>query len=145
MSWKWKSPASARCATASWTRNSSSPLPSALRTPSPTRGEGNALVLLLDLGYGAVDVFALRAILAERAQQRRIRRRVEHRIAPSGVDVTAPEEVRQRHDVVLFPIEALLADLGESLSFHHHHESRGGLALHQQFFAGAQKLGTIIE
>src|SRR5258707_7881257 len=122
MCWKWKSRTSARCATASST--SSSPPPShrvprfdtspalqgrkvpCTNFPPPFTGEvahsAGGGGLLLDLRHGPVGVFALRAILPECAQQRRIRRGVEHRVVLAGVDVTAPEEVRQRHDVVLF-------------------------------------------
>src|SRR5438874_9788514 len=110
MCWKWKSPASAPYATASSTNST--------KLPSPLEGEGVRNAdgrgvggLPLDLGHAAVGILALRAILPERAQQRRIRGRVEHSVVLAGVDMPAPQEVRQRHDVVLLPIEALLADL----------------------------------
>src|SRR5258706_9127171 len=105
MCWKWKSRTSARCATASSTSSASS-LPPLRGKVSATRTEGG---LPLDLRHGSVGVFALRTILAERAQQRRIRRRIQHRVVPAGIHVPAPEEIRQRLNVVLFPIEALLA------------------------------------
>src|SRR5438105_13609043 len=57
----------------------------------------------------------------------------------------APEEIRHRENVIFFPVEALAADIGETFAFHHHDESRAGLALQLQFFARAKQLRRVIE
>src|SRR4051794_18305996 len=56
--------------------------------------------LLHELYHLAVLVLALRAVLADVLKQRRVRHRIDHRVARTGIDVSAPKEVRDDHDIV---------------------------------------------
>src|SRR5438270_4095815 len=101
--------------------------------------------LLHDLGDFAVLVLALRAVLAHGAQQSCIRNGVEDRVVAAGVYMTTPEEVWHRHDVILFPVETLTADLREAFAFHHHDEGRASLAFEFQLFARSKQLRRVIQ
>ncbi len=120
------------------------------KAKAPPEGGAKALIrydrpLLHELDHLAVLVLALRAVLADVLEQRRVRHRVEDGVARAGVDVPAPDEVRHHHDVVRLPVEGLAADLGLALAVDHHDEGAAGLALGQRLLAGAQELRLVVQ
>src|ERR1700736_1712914 len=98
-----------------------------------------------ELGHRVVRQPALRPILPDLIEQRRIRHGVKDRIHVTGVAVAAPGKTRHDKDVVGSPLEALSGYFRNTLAFHRDIERARGLSFEPGRLAWAEQLCSIIQ